>query len=79
MSSSKDNNIYKKTSFLTGVNYSFIEKFYSDYLSNPEELPKDWKLFFETYLYRLVRKLSQWPVGRKEFKYKMNTNQTFSA
>ena len=47
MSSSKDNNIYKKTSFLTGVNSSFIEKFYSDYLSNPEELPKDWKLFFD--------------------------------
>ena len=47
MSSSRDNNIYKKTSFLTGVNSSFIEKFYSDYLSNPEELPKDWKLFFD--------------------------------
>ena len=47
MSSSKDNNIYKKTSFLTGVNSSFIEKFYSDYLSNPEDLPKDWKLFFD--------------------------------
>ena len=47
MSSSKDNNIYKKTSFLTGVNSSFIEKFYSDYLSNPGDLPKDWKLFFD--------------------------------
>ncbi len=47
MSSSKDNNIFKKTSFLTGVNSSFIEKFYSDYLSNPEDLPEDWKLFFD--------------------------------
>ena len=47
MSSSKDNNTYKKTSFLAGINSSFIEKFYSDYLSNPEKLPQDWKLFFD--------------------------------
>ena len=47
MSSFKNNNTYKKTSFLTGVNSSFIEKFYSDYLSNPEKLPEDWRLFFD--------------------------------
>ena len=47
MSSSKNNNTYKKTSFLAGINSSFIEKFYSDYLSNPEKLPRDWKLFFD--------------------------------
>ena len=47
MSSSKDNNIYKKTSFLTGVNSSFIEKFYSDYLSDPNSLPESWKKFFD--------------------------------
>ncbi len=47
MSSAKDNNKYKKTSFLSGINSSFIEKFYSDYLSNPEKLPQDWKLFFD--------------------------------
>ncbi len=47
MSSSKDNNIFKKTSFLTGVNSSFIERYYSDYLSNPDNLPEDWKQFFD--------------------------------
>ena len=47
MSSSKNNNTYKKTSFLAGNNSSFIEKFYSDYLLNPEKLPEDWKLFFD--------------------------------
>ena len=47
MSSFKDNNTYKKTSFLAGNNSSFIEEFYSDYLSNPEKIPKDWRLFFD--------------------------------
>ena len=47
MSSLKDNNIYKKTSFLEGSNSSFIEEFYSKYLKNPEELPEGWKLFFD--------------------------------
>ena len=46
--SSSDNNItFKKTSFLSGVNSEFIYKFYSDYLTDPDSLPKDWKIFFE--------------------------------
>ena len=47
MSSSKVNNTYKITSFLEGNNSSFIEKFYADYLSNPEKLPEGWKTFFD--------------------------------
>ena len=47
MSSSKNNNIYKKTSFLAGNNSSFIEGFYVDYLSNPDTLPEGWKSFFD--------------------------------
>ena len=47
MSVSKNNQIYKKTSFLNGANSIFIEKYYSQYLSNPSALPKDWKTFFD--------------------------------
>ena len=47
MSSSQDNNIFKKTSFLAGNNSAFIEEYYSDYLNNPESLPKGWKEFFD--------------------------------
>ena len=47
MPSSKNNNTYKKTSFLAGNNSSFIEEFYSDYLSNPDKLPEGWKSFFD--------------------------------
>ena len=47
MSSSQDNNIFKKTSFLAGNNSAFIEEYYADYLSNPEELPEGWKEFFD--------------------------------
>ena len=47
MSTVKDNNTFKKTSFLAGNNSSFIEEFYLDYLQNPEKLPKGWKLFFD--------------------------------
>ena len=47
MSSAKDNNKYNKTSFLAGNNSSFIEEFYSDYLSNPERLPEGWRSFFD--------------------------------
>ena len=47
MSSSQDNNIFKKTSFLAGNNSAFIEEYYSDYLSNPSELPEGWKEFFD--------------------------------
>ena len=47
MSSSQDNNIFKKTSFLAGNNSAFIEEYYSDYLSNPNKLPAGWKEFFD--------------------------------
>ena len=47
MSSSKNNNIYKKTSFLAGNNIAFIEELYSDYLTNPSILPEGWKTFFD--------------------------------
>ncbi len=47
MSSSKDNNNYKKTSFLAGNNSEFINEFYADYLSDPNSLPESWKKFFK--------------------------------
>jgi 2-oxoglutarate dehydrogenase E1 component len=47
MSSSQDNNIFKKTSFLAGNNSAFIEELYSEYLKNPNELPDSWKEFFD--------------------------------
>ena len=47
MSSSKDNSTFKKTSFLAGSNSSFIGEFYSEYLTNPDNLPSDWKFFFD--------------------------------
>jgi len=47
MSSSNNNNTYKKTSFLAGSNSEFINQFYSDYLSDPKSLPDSWRLFFD--------------------------------
>ena len=47
MSSSKDNNVFKKTSFLQGNNSAFIEEFYSQYIENPETLPESWQTFFK--------------------------------
>jgi len=47
MSTSRDNNIFKQTSFLAGNNSAFIEKYYSDYLNNPGKLPPGWKEFFD--------------------------------
>ncbi|OUV59923.1 MAG: 2-oxoglutarate dehydrogenase E1 component [Candidatus Pelagibacter sp. TMED128] len=47
MSSSKDNTIYKKTSFLAGNNSEFINEFYADYISNPKSIPESWRKFFE--------------------------------
>tara|TARA_B100001093_G_scaffold495842_1_gene540770 strand:- start:357 stop:3239 length:2883 start_codon:yes stop_codon:yes gene_type:complete len=47
MSSFKNNNTYKSTSFLAGNNSEFIDDFYSTYLKNPNSLPKSWKLFFD--------------------------------
>ena len=47
MSSSQDNNIFKKTSFLAGSNSAFIEELYSIYLKNPNDLSEGWKDFFD--------------------------------
>jgi len=47
MSSSNDNTIYKKTSFLAGMNSEFINEFYTDYISDAKSLPKSWKKFFD--------------------------------
>ena len=47
MSSSKDNNTYKKTSFLVGNNSEFINQFYAEYLSDPKSLPESWRKFFD--------------------------------
>jgi 2-oxoglutarate dehydrogenase E1 component len=47
MSSIKDNDIYKKTSFLAGVNSRQIEELYTQYLENPSSLTSDWRNFFQ--------------------------------
>ena len=47
MSSSNNNTIYKKTSFLAGNNSEFIKEFYADYISDPNSLPESWRIFFE--------------------------------
>ena len=47
MSVDKNNQKYKKTSFLTGVNSDYIEEYYSLYLQNPKLLANDWIEFFD--------------------------------
>ncbi len=47
MSSSKNNIVYKKTSFLAGNNSEFIKEFYADYISDPNSLPESWREFFD--------------------------------
>jgi 2-oxoglutarate dehydrogenase E1 component len=47
MSSSNNNSIYKKTSFLAGNNSEFINEFYADYISEPDSLPESWRKFFD--------------------------------
>ena len=47
MSIDRNNQKYKKTSFLTGVNSDYIEEYYSLYLQNPKLLTSDWIEFFE--------------------------------
>ena len=47
MSSSSNNTIYKKTSFLEGNNSEFINEFYADYISDPHSLPESWRKFFD--------------------------------
>ena len=45
--SSSNNNIYKKTSFLAGNNFEFINEFYGDYITDPHSLPESWRIFFD--------------------------------
>ena len=47
MSVDKNNQTYKKTSFLSGVNSDYIEKNYALYIQNPNLLTKDWIEFFD--------------------------------
>ena len=47
MSSYNDNTVFKKTSFLAGMNSEFINEFYADYISDPKSLPDSWKNFFD--------------------------------
>jgi len=47
MSSSNNNTIYKRTSFLAGTNSEFIKEFYADYISDPNSLPESWRKFFD--------------------------------
>ena len=47
MSVDKNNQTYKKTSFLTGVNSDYIEKYYSLYIQNRKLLTDDWIEFFD--------------------------------
>ena len=47
MSSSNNNTVYKKTSFLAGNNSEYIKEFYADYISDPSSLPESWRKFFE--------------------------------
>ena len=47
MSSSNNNTVYKKTSFLAGNNSEFIKEFYADYITDPNSLPESWRKFFD--------------------------------
>ena len=47
MSVDKNNQTYKRTSFLTGVNSDYIQEYYALYLQNPDLLTKDWIEFFD--------------------------------
>ena len=74
MSSSQDNNIFKKTSFLTGSNSAFIEEYYSEYLKNPEKLPQGWKDFFDGLKENkeIISKTLEGPSWRPKKKIKKN-------
>ena len=47
MSIDKNNQTYKKTSFLSGVNSDYIEENYALYIQNPKSLTNDWIEFFD--------------------------------
>ena len=47
MSSTKDNIIFEKTSFLQGGNSTFIKELYLQYLIDPTTIPQSWREFFD--------------------------------
>ena len=47
MASNRDNLIFEKTSFLHGVNSTFIKDLYLKYLNNPKTIPASWVEFFD--------------------------------
>ena len=63
MSIDKNNQTYKKTSFLTGVNSDYIEEYYALYIQNPKLLTDDWVEFFDGLKGRLRKYFTkhQWP------------------
>ena len=81
MSSSNNNTIYKKTSFIAGNNSEFINEFYADYISDPNSLPESWRKFFdglsddEKLVYDNLRGPSWSPMKKiKKSKIKLNDN-----
>ena len=46
MSTSKENNIFNKTSFLGNNSSEFVEALYVEYLNNPENISEQWRNFF---------------------------------
>ncbi len=82
MSLDKNNQKYKKTSFLTGLNFSYIEEYYSLYIENKKLLTKDWIEFFDGLndeSEKIVKNLSgpSWkPKKIKKINYNLNINNT---
>ena len=48
MSTTKNNNIFDKTSFLGSNSSEFMEELYAQYATNPQGLPEEWKEFFKS-------------------------------
>ncbi len=47
MSINKDNTIFDNTSFLGNNSSEFVETLYAEYLNNPENIPDQWRKFFD--------------------------------
>ncbi len=47
MTSKKINTILEQTSFLHGINSSFVDEIYLQYLKNPSAIPQSWVEFFD--------------------------------
>jgi len=81
MSSSNNNTVYKKTSFLAGSNSEFINEFYADYIADPNSLPHSWRKFFdglsddEKLIYEDLKGPSWSPAKKiKKLKYSLEVN-----